>query len=138
MIANHQQDGAIVNAGSLEGLEAPGEPVDRLVGMLQQVWAGLEDQPIGERGRRDTGCTRRSRRMACSMLAVGLDQSRLEKLRPWQATRGGSDARRRRRGVGGQRGWVHIGRYTRTCVGRRHGAGSRQALEVTALGPQQE
>ena len=31
-----------------EGLVSPGIPVDRVVGMLLEVGAGLKDQPVGE------------------------------------------------------------------------------------------
>ncbi len=46
-VADAQEDRPAELRGSLEGLVAPGIPVDGVVGVLPEVGAGLEDQPVG-------------------------------------------------------------------------------------------
>jgi hypothetical protein len=45
-VADAQQDGLVLAGGARQGLFAPGIPGDRVVRVLQQVWAGLADQPV--------------------------------------------------------------------------------------------
>ncbi len=46
-IANGQEDGLVLGPRFLECFRSPGVPVYRIVGVLEQVWAFLIDQPIG-------------------------------------------------------------------------------------------
>ena len=45
-VADRQEHGAVLGSGLREGLVAPRVPVDRVVGVLQQVGALLPDQPV--------------------------------------------------------------------------------------------
>ncbi len=48
-VAHRQEDGLALCVGALQGLRTPGVPVDRVVGVLQQVWAGLVRQAVRQR-----------------------------------------------------------------------------------------
>ena len=50
-VADAEQHGAPQSLGVREGLLAPRIPVDRVVRVLEQVRAGLQDQPVGVLGR---------------------------------------------------------------------------------------
>ena len=46
-IADAQQDGLVLGLGPLQGLLAPGVPVHGIIGVLQEVGAGLVNQAVG-------------------------------------------------------------------------------------------
>lgn len=46
-IANAQQNGLLLSPSSLQSFFPPGKPIDRIVGVLQKIGAGLIDEPVG-------------------------------------------------------------------------------------------
>ena len=53
-VADGQQNGPVLGVGFVERLRSPGIPVDRIVGVLQQIGAGFVDQAIGALGIHDS------------------------------------------------------------------------------------
>ena len=50
-VADGEKDGLVLSLGLGKGLVGPGVPVDRVVGMLQQVGGVFQDQAVGIGGR---------------------------------------------------------------------------------------
>jgi hypothetical protein len=48
-VADGQEDGTVLASRPREGLLSPGVPVDRVVGVLKQVWARLAREPVRRR-----------------------------------------------------------------------------------------
>src|SRR5690606_36224632 len=53
-VADGEKDRAIETSRGCQGLLSPGKPVDRVAGMLEEVWAGLAGEAVlaGGRGAR--------------------------------------------------------------------------------------
>jgi len=101
-IADAQQDRSPQATRGIEGFLAPGIPVHRIVGVLSQVRARLQQQPIAVARRSVIGQMTRARHVALS-----LGRQRLRQLFPQLGCRGGgtgkppSDIVRRGRLLGG-------------------------------------
>ena len=48
-VADAEEDGLVFRAGFFEGFGAPREPVDGIVGVLEEVGAGLVGESVGHR-----------------------------------------------------------------------------------------
>ena len=46
-IADGEENGFVLRAGCLEGLRAPWIPVNRIVGVLEEIWRGLLREAVG-------------------------------------------------------------------------------------------
>ncbi len=56
-VADRQEDGLVLGTRFREGLFAPGKPVDRIVGVLEQVGAGFAGEAVGGHGKRSDDAT---------------------------------------------------------------------------------